>query len=266
MLLIGKDLWEIVNGTETLDENANENERARFRKRENQALASVCSAISTSLQIYVRSSTTAKDAWSNLEKHFEQKSLSRRSLYRRKLYSAHLEKGRSMIDHLNYITTLSEHLEAVDDRVQEKDLVIILISSLPEEYNYLITPLETIGEEKLTWEYVRDRLMHEADKMEKSKHLLGNIDKSDNTNDALFPKKQDKREAFEKKICHYCKKPGHFARDCYKKKDDTKRAQEKYEKPDKGRASGNFASNTIEKIQNQMLHLKLMMDHARIIG
>ena len=247
MLLIGKDLWEIVNGTETLDENANENERARFRKRENQALASVCLAISTSLQIYVRSSTTAKDAWSNLEKHFEQKSLSRKILYRRKLYSAHLEKGRSMIDHINYIKTLSEHLEAVDDPVQEKDLVIILISSLPEEYNYLITALETIGEEKLTWEYVRDRLMHEADKMEKSKHLLGNIDKSDNTNDALFTKKQDKRKAFEKKICHYCKKPGHFARDCYKKKADTKRAQEKYEKPDKGRASGNFASNTAEK-------------------
>ena len=40
----------------------------------------------------------------------------------------------------------------------EKDLVIILISSLPGDYNFLITALETIAEEKLTWDCVRDRL------------------------------------------------------------------------------------------------------------
>ena len=70
-----------------------------------------------------------------------------------------------MIDHTNYIKTLAEHLEAVDDEITEKDLVIILISSLPEECNYLITALETIGEEKLIWNYVRNRLIHEHDKM-----------------------------------------------------------------------------------------------------
>ena len=162
-----------------------------------------------------------------------------------------------MIDHINYIKTLSEHLEAVDDFVQEKDLMIILISSLPEEYNYLITALETIGEEKLTWEYVRDRLMHEADKMEKSKHLPDNITKSDHTGNALFTKKQDKRKASEKKICHYCKKPGHFARDCYKKKADSKRGQERHEKPDKGRASGNFASNIADRDSEPDVALKV---------
>ena len=257
MFLIGKDLWEIVNGAVTRDENANEGERRKFKKRENQALAMVCLSVSTSLQIYVRSSNSARDAWCNLEKHFEQKSLSKKILYRRKLYSARLEKGGSMIDHINYIKTLSEHLEAVDDLVQEKDLVIILISSLPEEYNYLITALETIGEEKLTWEYVRDRLMHEADKMEKSKHLPDNIIKSDHTSDALFTKKQDKRKASEKKICHYCKKPGHFARDCYKKKADTKRGQERHEKPEKGRASGNFASNIADRDSEPDVALKV---------
>ena len=30
MLLIGKDLWDIANGTETLDKNANEGERRKF--------------------------------------------------------------------------------------------------------------------------------------------------------------------------------------------------------------------------------------------
>ena len=76
-----------------------------------------------------------------------------------------MEKGTQMINHINYVKTLSEHLEAVGDPVTEKDLVIILISSLPDDYNFLITALETIAEEKLAWDYVRDRLLHEYKKM-----------------------------------------------------------------------------------------------------
>lgn len=41
-------MWEIVYGTETLDENANEGERRKSTKRENQALALVCLSMSTS--------------------------------------------------------------------------------------------------------------------------------------------------------------------------------------------------------------------------
>ena len=70
-----------------------------------------------------------------------------------------------MINHINYMKTFSEHLEAVGDPVTEKDLVIILINSLPDDYNFLITALETIAEEKLTWDYARDRLLHEYEKM-----------------------------------------------------------------------------------------------------
>ena len=53
------------------------------------------------------------------------------------------------------------------------------------------------------------------------------------------------------------KKPGHFARDCYKKKADTKRGQERHEKPEKGRASGNFASNIADRDSEPDVALKV---------
>ena len=49
-----------------------------LKKHENLALATVCLSISTNLQIYVRSAESAKAAWENLSKHFEQKSLSKK--------------------------------------------------------------------------------------------------------------------------------------------------------------------------------------------
>ena len=78
--LIGKDLWELVTGEETLSAAANPEQQRRFRKRENMALATVCLSVETSLQIYVRSAKNAKEAWDNLEQHFERKSLSQNIL------------------------------------------------------------------------------------------------------------------------------------------------------------------------------------------
>ena len=72
-----------------------------------------------------------------------------------------------MTEHVNHIKTLAEHLQAIDDEIAEKDLVIILISSLPDEYNHLITALEIITDDQLTWDYVRDRLIHESEKLSK---------------------------------------------------------------------------------------------------
>ena len=117
-----------------------------------------------------------------------------------------------MTEHINYIKTLSEHLEAIGDPIEEKDLVILLISSLPDDYNYLITALETIAEDNLTWDYVRDRLIHESEKKKPAE--------AENSADAFFTSKPPNNKKSGK--CHYCKKPGHFARDCFKKKNDQK--------------------------------------------
>ena len=85
MHLIGKDLWDIVSGAETLNADATAEEQRRYRKQENLALAAVCLSVKMRLHIYVRSAKTAKKARNNLEKCFEQKSLSQKIFYSRKL-------------------------------------------------------------------------------------------------------------------------------------------------------------------------------------
>ena len=123
------------------------------------------------------------------------------------------------------LQTLSEHLEAVGDAVAVKDLVNILINSLPDDYNFLITALETIAEEKLTWDYVRDRLLHEYEKMQGgSATKVG----KDISQEALFSMKTTEQRNpgdIKKFKCHYCKRRGYFARDCFKKKADEKQNQ-----------------------------------------
>ena len=120
----------------------------------------------------MRSAKSAKEACDNSQKQFEAKSLSKKIFYRRKLHSAHIQKGTDITEHINFVKTIADQQEAVEDPVSEKDLVIILISSLPDEYNYFITALATITEDKLTFNYVRDRLIHQHDKLKSGKLVI----------------------------------------------------------------------------------------------
>ena len=134
MVLIGKDLWELVTGGEVLARGATNKAISEFRKRDNKALSLICLAIEPDLKIYVRSAKSSKEAWDALANTFEEKTLSKIIQYRRKLYSVKLKEKQTMTEHVNYVKTLSEHLEALEDPVRERDLVIVLLSSLPEEY------------------------------------------------------------------------------------------------------------------------------------
>lgn len=168
MYLVGKDLWEIVDGTETQPAADEDDGRSKFKKRSNLALAAIGLGVRPNLQIYVRNCKTPKEAWESLQGRFEKKTLSKKIFYRKELYHASMVPGTDMTAHIDRIKTIAEHLEAVDDAVSEKDLVMILMSSWGTEYNNLITSLETVDEEKLTWNYVRDRAITECDR--KTKH------------------------------------------------------------------------------------------------
>ena len=93
MYLTGKDLWEIVNGTEVFDNDASEETKLMFRKRNNLALSAIGLGVQKDLQIYVRECNTAKEAWDALCNRFQEKSLSKKIQYRQKLYGTRLAPG-----------------------------------------------------------------------------------------------------------------------------------------------------------------------------
>ena len=83
LFLMGKGLWDIVSGDETLPEEADENAKKNFNKRANLALLAAKLNVTKGVQIYAQSEKTAKNAWDKSAARLEKKSLSATINFRR---------------------------------------------------------------------------------------------------------------------------------------------------------------------------------------
>ena len=114
MVLEDKDLWDIVSGEEVEPSGQGSTDdaaRGKCHQRSRTAMATICLLLSDSQLLLVRSAKTAKDAWLKLESHYEKKSLANKLFLRRKYLTTMLLDGDRMIDHVNNVRSLAEHLD-----------------------------------------------------------------------------------------------------------------------------------------------------------
>lgn len=69
-----------------------------------------------------------------------------------------------MLDHVNNVKALDDQLSCLDVVLREEDVIMIVLQSLRDTYDYLIAALETKPMNELTMEYVTARLIHEVTK------------------------------------------------------------------------------------------------------
>ena len=99
-----------------------------------------------------------------------------------------------MQEHLKSMTEVCDKLSAIGEPVNEEDRVVYLLASLPESYNVLVTTLEANAEVPRL-EVVTERLIYYESKRKQTGALEGAL-------------------TTRVKRCFYCKKPGHFKKDC----------------------------------------------------
>ena len=122
-------------------------------------------------------------------------------------------EGDDVLEHINKLKTLAEQLDAVGAPVSEDDLVITLLASLSESYQFLITALESRAD-SLRWELVTSRLLHED---LKRKEKGGIFDGDAHSQPQAFMSRDNKRNGRPAKktgACHKCGQQGHWIAEC----------------------------------------------------
>ena len=85
-LLLSRDLWKYIDGSETLDEGANADAITKYRANSQKALTTIVLAVSTQQIYLITSCTTPEAAWKALSDHFECSSLGNKLILKKAVF------------------------------------------------------------------------------------------------------------------------------------------------------------------------------------
>ena len=96
----------------------------------------------------------ATGLWLRLEFLYITKSLSNKLYLKKKLYGLRMQEGTTVLEHLNFFNRIINELLAVDVKIDEEDKTSILLSSLPQSYDHIVTTMlygkDTLDLEEVT--------------------------------------------------------------------------------------------------------------------
>lgn len=194
-------------------------EKVTWQEADDKALSIISLCIEDNQIIHVKQSKTAREAWENLKKYHMKSNLSGTVRVLRKIFKTELAIGGDMEEHLVQMINLIDQAVELGVKLDDKMQIFILLSSLNEEYDGLVTALEARDEANLTIEIVKMKLLDEYEKKKKVTNESALVSR--------YAEKSARNVKFHKKrpdpayiTCFNCNEKGHYASSCNKKSDE----------------------------------------------
>lgn len=138
-VLVFNDLWPYVDGTEAKPEqNAEE-----WTKKDSKALALINLSITHSQLNHVKKATTSKRAWDGLQLVFESRGPVRKAALYKQLLRIEKKPNESMSQYVTEFSRKAEQLEEAGISIPDELLSIMLLGSLPTEYENFSIAIES---------------------------------------------------------------------------------------------------------------------------
>ena len=168
-----------------------------------------------------------KELGDKLEAKYMQKSVENKLYLKKKLFRFDYKKGISIVEHLDDFNKILTDLLNLDVKIDDEDKALLLLNSLPESYEFLVTTL-LHGAYDIDFEDVSNSLMNnEVQKKEKDAY-------QDSSSNVLTARKRTftwKRSEcgesrsksrgrygnwrkLDKNECAYCRQEGQWKKDC----------------------------------------------------
>lgn len=185
--------------------------------------------------------TTAASIWASLERLYNSKTLPNRIHLQHKFYTFKMIESKSIDENIDEFLKLVSGLSSVNVSVSEEVQAILLLSSLPSQYNQLKETLK-YGRETLTIEDVTNAAKSKEIELKDVKDsstsqrsgeayiTRGRPERREGSYKGKNFNNKSRSRSRSKITCWYCKKEGHAKKDCYARK-------KKMESEDSGEAA-----------------------------
>ncbi|KAE8725113.1 hypothetical protein F3Y22_tig00009009pilonHSYRG00067 [Hibiscus syriacus] len=170
------------------------------------ACSTIRSCLSREQKYGYKNETSASKMWKALEEKFLKKSSQNRLHMKKRLFRFDYQPGTSMNEHITVFNELVEDLLGMDESFKDEDLALMLLSSLPDEFEHLETTKKTKKESK--YEAVEAMVARGHSKSQKPK----------------WRGRSKSKSRLGKDECAFCHEKGHWKKDCPKLKKKGKAA------------------------------------------
>ena len=149
----------------------------------------------------------AKELWERLEGLYQAKGISNRLLLKEKFHNLCMGDDMKVYDHLSNLNEIVCELETIGVKVEEEDISLRLIWSLPSSYE-LIKPVLMYGKETLNFDEIANKILFEERGMKSNENMT--------TNSMMVVRSGTHGNKNHKMnvVCWQCGKLGHVRRNC----------------------------------------------------
>ena len=223
-------------------------EEAEWKKKDRKALRHIRARVAENVAHYVLNADSAYDAWQILEKEFYPQGFAAVIRIHLKLADMKQLDGADMEEHVRNVQSLQTELATLGKPVPDEFISAVLIASLPPSWGAFASSLDLTDPDKIKSSSIRARILEEERRLKAIS----------NAETAMFAKRtkpKDNRHSTKPKSrandeCRYCKKRGHWERDCRAKKADQKKNENANTATEKASATSEKANLAVTTGEN----------------
>lgn len=207
-----------------------EKEDVKDATKECQAATLIASALNTDNMQRVINCTSAYTIWRTLEANFENKSSTERTMLLEKFTSYKIHSVNDISKALSDIQAKAAKLKMLGASVEDELIVSVILKALPESMKAWRSTWKMINAETPNLNKLITGIMAEVNEMDHPEEIAFVAEKLEGfklstsgskkwkwSDSKIDKNKSNNRGSSKNDKCSYCKKTGHWAKDCYKK-------------------------------------------------
>ncbi|UYV73291.1 hypothetical protein LAZ67_10002537 [Cordylochernes scorpioides] len=236
IILEAKDLLSITDGSEVKPEIEDIAKFSNWKKKDAKSKMLITTALEFKYLQQIVNCQTSAEMWKKLSTIYELKSETNKYLLQQRFFEYKMNPNDNIATHISKVETLAQQMKDLGEPISDVALITKIICSLPDKYKNFITAWDSVSSEEKTLENLTARLLKEESLQDhwdssgnsKPDNALMTFSKFNRNSTASNKQQQHQQSIKDKKKnthCGYCKKKGHWWKECYKRKEEQKGQQ-----------------------------------------